>query len=421
MHAMPPMPLLKRVQPSVWVALAWAAGAVFTFLVRLRLPGEEEPAVLAGVLIYRWDGLVMLAVATCLAVAGGRRLAGRPLFGTALLLGAAVLATTPLSVGEIPLAQFLAVDVALFFVASTRPRRTGLVAAAMALGTLVGYLGIRMLRGWNVGMSAETAVAMTVVIAWLIGNSTHQAREYAEQSRVQAAARAVTAERLRIARETHDTVAHSIGIIALQAGAAARVIETQPVAAREALSSIENAGRETLAGLRRLLGALRQAEPEGPGYAAELAHAAPLGPALGLADVDRLAATTTAAGVRVDVRWHGEPRPLPPEIDISAYRIIQEAVTNVVRHAGTPSCRVTVDSSRTEELSIEITDDGRGVRPRGKGTGWGLVGMRERTTLLHGDFSAGPCPAGGFRVTARLPVPVAVPVPVPVPVAGVRA
>ncbi|MFD4771391.1 sensor histidine kinase [Streptomyces niveus] len=414
MHAMPPMPLLKRVQPSVWVALAWAAGAVFTFLVRLRLPGEEEPAVLAGVLIYRWDGLVMLAVATCLAVAGGRRLAGRPLFGMALLLGAAVLATTPLGVGEIPLAQFLAVDVALFFVASTRPRRTGLVAAAMALGTLVGYLGVRMLHGWNVGMSAETAVAMTVVIAWLIGNSTHQAREYAEQSRVQAAARAVTAERLRIAREMHDTVAHSIGIIALQAGAAARVIETQPVAAREALSSIENAGRETLAGLRRMLGALRQAEPEGPGYAAELAHAAPLDPALGLADVDRLAATTTAAGVRVDVRWHGEPRPLPPEIDISAYRIIQEAVTNVVRHAGTPTCRVTVDSSRTEELSIEITDDGRGVRPRGKGTGWGLVGMRERTTLLHGDFSAGPGPAGGFRVTARLPVPVPL-------AAGVRA
>ncbi|MFD4699940.1 sensor histidine kinase [Streptomyces niveus] len=414
MPPMPPMPPLKRVQPSVWVALAWAAGAVFTFLVRLRLPGEEEPAVLAGVLIYRWDGLVMLAVATCLAVAGGRRLAGRPLFGMALLLGAAVLATTPLGVGEIPLAQFLAVDVALFFVASTRPRRTGLVAAAMALGTLVGYLGVRMLHGWNVGMSAETAVAMTVVIAWLIGNSTHQAREYAEQSRVQAAARAVTAERLRIAREMHDTVAHSIGIIALQAGAAARVIETQPVAAREALSSIENAGRETLAGLRRMLGALRQAEPEGPGYAAELAHAAPLDPALGLADVDRLAATTTAAGVRVDVRWHGEPRPLPPEIDISAYRIIQEAVTNVVRHAGTPTCRVTVDSSRTEELSIEITDDGRSVRPRGKGTGWGLVGMRERTTLLHGDFSAGPGPAGGFRVTARLPVPVPL-------AAGVRA
>lgn len=346
----------------------------------------------------------MLAVATALAVAGGRRVPRRPLSAMGLLLAASVLATTPLGAGEIPLAQFLAVDVALYFVASTQPRRTGVVAAAMALGTLAGFLGFRLLRGWDVGMSAEMAVAMTVVIAWLIGNSTHQAREYAEKSRVQAAAQAVTAERLRIAREMHDTVAHSIGIIALQAGAAARVIETQPLAARDALGSIETAGRETLAGLRRMLGALRQAEPEGGEQRPGAAYVAPLDPALGLADVDRLAETTTAAGVRVDVRWHGEPRPLPPEIDISAYRIIQEAVTNVVRHAGTASCHVTVDS-QAEELAIEITDDGRGGAAQGCGWGWGLVGMHERATLLHGDFSAEPRPEGGFRVTARLPVP----------------
>ncbi|MFD3525229.1 sensor histidine kinase [Streptomyces sp. NPDC058653] len=413
MHPMPPMPLLKRVQPSVWVALAWAAGAVFTFLIRFRLPGEEVPAVVAGVLIFRWDGLIMLALATVMAMAGARRVSDRPLWSMGLLLGASVLGTTPLSVGEIPLAQFLAVDVALFFVASTRPRGTGLAAVAMALGTLVGYLSVRVLSGWNVGTSAEMAVAMTVVIAWLIGNSTHQSREYAEKSRVQAAAQAVTAERLRIAREMHDTVAHSMGIIALQAGAAARVIETQPVAAREALSSIEAAGRETLAGLRRMLGALRQAEPESARFAEGLGHASGdaspadpgpggLAPAPGLADVDRLAATTTAAGVRVDVRWLGEPRPLPPEIDISAYRIVQEAVTNVVRHAGTPSCHVTVDR-RATELSVEITDDGHGCRRGATGTGWGLVGMRERVTLLHGDFAAGPRAGGGFRVTARLP------------------
>ncbi|MFD3482459.1 sensor histidine kinase [Streptomyces sp. NPDC058665] len=412
MHAMPPMPLLKRVQPSVWIALVWAAGAVFTFLIRIRLPGEQDPAVQPGVLLYRWDGLITLALATVLAVVGGRRLPRRPLTAMAQLLFASALATTTLSVGEIPLAQFLAVDLALFFVASTRPRRTGVVALAMALGTLAGFLGLRLLHGWNVGTSAEIAVGMTAVIAWLIGNSTYQAREYAEKSRVQAAARAVTAERLRIAREMHDTVAHSMGIIALQAGAAARVIETQPVAAREALSSIEAAGRETLAGLRRMLGALRQAEPEDvapPSGSAPLdpppLDPAPLDPALGLADVDRLAATTTAAGVRVDVRWLGEPRPLPPEIDISAYRIIQEAVTNVVRHAGTPSCRVTVDRRTGGGLSIEITDDGHGGPRGGTGTGWGLVGMRERAALLHGDFSAGPRPEGGFRVTATLPVP----------------
>ncbi|MFC8079104.1 sensor histidine kinase [Streptomyces sp. NPDC057307] len=417
MTAMLPLPLLKRVRPSTWTALAWGAGMVFTFLMRLRLPGEEAATVMAGVVFYRWDGLVMMAAGTALALWGCGLLAHRPVAAMGRLLAASVVATTPLGVGEIPLAQFLAVDVALYVVAATRPRRTGLVALAMALGTLVGYLTVRLVCGWNVGTSAELAVAMTAAIAWLIGNSTHQAREYAEKSRVQEAAQAVTAERLRIAREMHDSVAHSIGIIALQAGAAARVIETQPVAAREALGSIETAGRETLAGLRRMLGALRQAEPELPEHAEGLAYgdSASLGPALGLADVERLAATTTAAGVRVEVRWHGERRPLPPEIDIAAYRIIQEAVTNVVRHAGTRSCRVSVDS-RTDELSIEITDDGRwdgrwdgrGHGRSGKGQGWGLVGMRERAALLHGDFSAGPRPEGGFRVTARLPVPVGV-------------
>ncbi|MCO5988278.1 ATP-binding protein [Actinoallomurus spadix] len=193
-------------------------------------------------------------------------------------------------------------------------------------------------------------------------------------------------------------VAHSIGIVALQAGAARRVIDTQPTGARDALREVELASRETLSGLRRMLGALRQAELRdgAPGF-----DEMP-----GLADVDRLAATTTAAGVRVDVQWRGERRPLPPEVDLSAYRIIQEAVTNVVRHAGARSCTVSIDH-RDEEISIEVVDDGRGhgLTP---GTGYGLVGMRERAALLHGDLTAGPRPEGGFRVTARLPLPVEV-------------
>ncbi|MCP3817901.1 histidine kinase [Streptomyces sp. A3M-1-3] len=403
MYATPRLPLLKRLPPGVWTALAWGVGAAFTFLIRVRLPGEEQPAVLPGVFIYRWDGLAVLTVATALSLAGSRLLSRRPLPALALLLAGAAVATTPLSVGEIPLAQFLAVDVALYFIAATRPRRTGIIALTMALGVLAGYLTTRLLSGWTVGTSAELAVALTSVIAWLIGHSTHQAREYAEKSRAQAAAQAVTAERLRIARELHDMVAHSIGIIALQAGAARRVIDSRPAAARDALSAIETAGRETLSGLRRMLGALRQA---GPGQAPQVA---PLDPALGLADVDRLAATTTAAGVRVDVRWRGERRPLPPEIDVSAYRIVQEAVTNVVRHAGTDSCRVSIDC-RDEELSIEVLDSGRGGRGgsaagTAAGTGWGLLGMRERVGLLHGEFAAAARPEGGFRVTARLPAP----------------
>ncbi|WJV44846.1 sensor histidine kinase [Streptomyces flavofungini] len=394
----PPQPSFKRVPPSTWTALAWWVGSALTFLFRFRLPGEAEPAQ-QGVLFFRWDGMATLAVATLLAFAGSLRLNRRPLSGLFLILLASVVASTPLSVAEIPLLQFIAADVALYVIAASRPRGTGLAALSMALGTLAGYLLTRLVFGWVVGTSAELTVALTAVVAWLLGDAAHQSRRHADQLREQTAAQAVTAERLRIARELHDMVAHSIGIIALQSGAARRVMGTQPEQARGALGEIEKASRETLSGLRRMLGALRTAEP---GRAQE---AAPLDPGLGLADVDRLARTTTAAGVRVEVRWLGELRPVPPEIDVSAYRIIQEAVTNVVRHAGTSSCRVTVES-RERDLAIEVLDNGTGTGAVPEaGSGYGLLGMRERVGLLHGEFSALPRPEGGFRVAARLPVP----------------
>ena len=141
---------------------------------------------------------------------------------------------------------------------------------------------------------------------------------------------------------------------------------------------------------------LRRADPEpGPGQA-------PLGPAPGLADIDRLAAMTLDAGVQVEVDWHGSREPLPADIDLSAFRIIQEAVTNVVRHARTAQCRVSI-GQQDGQLSIEVTDSGRGGSTAG--TGYGITGMRERAALLGGNFSAGPRPGGGFRVAARLPLP----------------
>ena len=239
-------------------------------------------------------------------------------------------------------------------------------------------------------------MALATIIAWLIGHSIRQAQAQAELIRAQAAAQTAMAERLRIARELHDIVAHSIGIIAIQAGAGRRVFDTSPDQARDTLAAIEATSRDTLSGLRRMVTGLRRAEPEpGPGQA-------PLGPAPGLADVERLAATTLDAGVRVDVDWHGSREPLPADIDLSAFRIIQEAVTNVVRHAGTDRCQVGIDQ-QDGQLSIEVTDSGHGGS--GAGTGYGITGMRERAALLGGDFSAGPCPGGGFRVAARLPVP----------------
>ncbi len=285
-----------------------------------------------------------------------------------------------------------AVGIAICYIAATRTRRvwaTGL--AVVGAGLLIpgpGGLDLAQLR---------VGVALVTIIAWLIGHSIRQAQSQAELRRVQAAAQTVMAERLRIARELHDIVAHSIGIIAIQAGAGRRVFDARPAEARDALAAIEATSRESLSGLRRMVTGLRHAEP-GPGPG----QAPPLGPAPGLADIERLAAMTLDAGVKVDVDWHGSREPLPADIDLSAFRIIQEAVTNVVRHAGTSQCRVLI-GQQDGQLSIEVTDSGRGGAATG--TGYGITGMRERAALLGGDFSAGPRPGGGFRVAARLPVP----------------
>jgi signal transduction histidine kinase len=283
------------------------------------------------------------------------------------------------------------VGIAICYIAATRTLRVSAIGlTVVGAGLLIpvpGGLDLAQLRG---------GVAVVTIIAWLIGHSIRQAQAQAELLRAQAAAQTVMAERLRIARELHDMVAHSIGIIAIQAGAGRRVFDARPAEARDALAAIEATSRETLSGLRRMVTGLRRAGPgPRPGQA-------PLGPAPGLADIERLAAMTLDAGVKVDVDWHGSQEPLPADIDLSAFRIIQEAVTNVVRHAGTGQCLVSIDQ-QDGQLSIEITDSGRGGAVAG--TGYGITGMRERAALLGGEFSAGPRPGGGFRVTARLPVP----------------
>lgn len=297
-----------------------------------------------------------------------------------------------------PFLPYLAVDLALAFIVATRTTRVSTVAVALSLAVQLLTVG-----GFSNGLDLQTNVEIVVLAlatSYMAGRLIRERREHAVALRSQAVSDAVTAERLRIARELHDMVAHSIGIVALQAGAARRVIDTQPARARDALGQVENASRETLSGLRRMLGALRQAD------LADGVQAAPLHEMPGLEDVDRLAEATTAAGVRVDVRRRGERRALPPEIELSAFRIIQEAVTNVVRHAQTHSCQVSIDC-QDEDLSIEVVDDGRGHGATAH-TGYGLVGMRERVSLLGGEFSAGPRPEGGFRVTVRLPLPVGV-------------
>lgn len=407
-----PLPLLKRIPPGLWVGLAWVPAAVQPIVRYVLVPPRD-----AYSLSYPRHGLdapaaqVLLALALLLALTGCVLLGRRPGTAYALVVGGTVVLSLAWRQDEAMPIQFLGVGVALCCLAAALPRRAALVATAGTLGVLAGYLVLRWATDAETGTASEPFIALMVVIAGLLGNSVHQAGAHTAELHARAAAQAVIAERLRIAREMHDTVAHSIGIIALQAGAAARVVETQPDRAREAMTTVELVGRETLAGLRRMLGALREADhdPAAHDRDRDRDRDRSRAPAAGLADLERLAATTTAAGVRVDVRRRGECRPLPADVDLAAFRIVQEAVTNVVRHAATDRCRVDVEY-RADELVVEVTDRGAAVpgapdgsRPRS--TGFGLLGMGERVALLDGGFTAGPRPEGGFRVAARLPLP----------------
>ncbi|MGW2376854.1 MULTISPECIES: sensor histidine kinase [Kitasatospora] len=292
------------------------------------------------------------------------------------------------------------------YLAARRPKAAAVASVAAVATAFVERTLVH--PGESVGEAARGAgqLAFVFAVAWVFGGVYRKRREYLDALREQTEARAVMAERLRIARELHDSVAHSIGIITVLSGAAARVVETKPEQTRQALTGIETTSRETLLGLQRMLGALRRAEPDDA-----MPRAAPLAPGGSLADIPRLAERTADAGVRVHVTWRGEQRPLPPEIELSAFRIVQESVTNVVRHSGARTCRVAVGYEPTG-VTIEVVDDGDdgpGGPSRARlsaaagGSGFGLLGMRERVSLLSGQFSASRRPEGGFRVTARLP------------------
>jgi len=246
--------------------------------------------------------------------------------------------------------------------------------------------------------------AVVIIAAWMIGVAVREQRAYTaglrEQAerRVQAqlaeGRRAATEERLRIARELHDVVAHSLSLIAVQAGVGSYVAGARPEEAARALASIETTSREALREMRWLLGVLR-----------DDSAGTDLAPAHGLADVGQLVAGTAEAGVRVQLEIRGTQRPVPPGVGLAAYRIIQEALTNVVKHAQTTASRVLVTYT-DDALCLEITDDGRGARADAVAAsgGHGIAGMRERASLFGGELHAGPLPGRGFRVGVRLPL-----------------
>ena len=386
-------PLTTRLRPWHWVAID---GVIAVLLAAAFLVGSTHPAY--GIPL--WVAYLLGLIST-LPVAV-RRLWPLPVLGVVLAGSVAAMA---IGTGKDP---SVAVAFVLYLVALRYPprRSAAILAGVLALTAAGTAAGGAALDHNEVSVVAARLVGSAVILtaAWVIGVAVRQQRAYTaglrEQAerRVQAqlaeGRRAATEERLRIARELHDVVAHSLSLIAVQAGVGNYVAGARPAEAARALASIEATSRGALREMRRLLGVLRDESAD-----------ADLTPAHGLADVGQLITGTADAGVRVHLEVRGTQRPVPPGVDLAAYRIIQEALTNVVKHARTTATRVLVTYSG-DAMRLEITDDGDGAPADAVvgGAGHGIPGMRERASLFGGELHAGPLPGRGFRVAARLPV-----------------
>ncbi|WP_035855906.1 sensor histidine kinase [Cryptosporangium arvum] len=286
-----------------------------------------------------------------------------------------------------------AVLIATFTVATQCSRRVVLLTFgatfAVVVGTVVAMAGHSIPT--PVLWSELLKGLLGIIVAGVLGESVKRRAEHTERLAARAE-RAAADERVRIARELHDVVAHHMSVISLQAGVSRYLLDTDRPAARTALACVEEASHDALSELRRLLEVLRPADSPGADYE----------PQPGLASLDGLVERTRAAGVPVEVAVSGEVRPLPPGPDLCAYRVVQESLTNVIKHAGSAGVRIAVDYGENT-LTLRVLDDG--AQPAAGGVpGYGIKGMRERTELYGGVLTAGPRDEGGFGVTARLPL-----------------
>ncbi|MFW3172981.1 sensor histidine kinase [Geodermatophilus sp. CPCC 206100] len=365
------------------VLSAWAALAA-------HLEPEARPADALAVAFAAAVGLPMLAarrapVATLLvssALLLGYYVTGYPAIGLVLPLAPAlftVAAAGRLWVGAALGGGFLALSLLFRLLSPSEGERAGLVlgydgALSLALLAAVLALGdaVRSRRGWQ----AETAERLA----------------RAAEEREAEAGRRLADERMRIARDVHDLLGHAVAVVTLHAAVAAEALDDDPPAARRALETIRAVSRDVLADLRGTVGLLREPAPGQPSARVS-----------GLADVPDLVSATAATGVEVRLTVEGEARPLPAAVEATAHRVVQEALTNVLRHAGATSAAVTVRHGE-HDVTVTVTDDGRGST--GTAGGHGLLGMRERVALLGGRLDAGNGPDGGFGVNAVLPVAV---------------
>ena len=317
----------------------------------------------------------------------------------------------PLLVLAVAVATSVVANFAVVLDVATTPA-VALVVAVYSVGAhaeqtreWIGLAGVVALIAINAAIEFSLGnllfIALILGGAWLAGRAIRYRREREqvlerltvdlEREREEKARAAVAEERVRIARELHDVVAHAISVIVLQARGARRSLAADPVETREALDTIEATGSEALAEMRRLLGMLRRDDEE-----------IALAPQPSLRYLDNLAEQVREAGLPVDVSIEGKPNELSPGVDLSAYRIVQEALTNALKHAGPATARVVV-RYRENDLELEIADTGLGAGASNEG-GHGLAGMRERVSLYGGKIEAGPRHGGGFAVKARLPL-----------------
>jgi signal transduction histidine kinase len=341
---------------------------------------------------------VVLVLATTLPLVWRRR---RPLaVGFATGLATAVYGfahypdlAMPIAIGGV---------VGMYSVAAWGGRRAALLAGGVAVVVLAVVM---TLPRADADVVDAAFVSLSLAGAWVLGDRARVQRALAaelqeravrlERDRDEDARRAVASERARIARELHDVVAHHVSMMVVQAEAGPVAVATEPARAAGAFEAIAATGRQALVEMRRLLGVLRGDGDQAPSLA----------PQPGLAEVPSLVEQVGRAGLRVELVVEGAEAPLPAGVDLSAYRIVQEALTNAVKHAGPGRARVLVRYGE-DDLRLRVVDEGRAGEPGPPGgrAGVGLVGMRERVHLFGGELHAGPGPDGGFTVDARLPI-----------------
>ncbi|MEV7867788.1 histidine kinase [Streptomyces sp. NPDC088124] len=405
----PPLrPTRRAWQFDALVALALGIATVYygvdnadVVVVREIAPGVEH-------VMPRPAGPGGLAFMVTLAVIASSALALRRRYPLAMLcvVTAATLAT-PQSVLRL---TFYAFVIAVYSAAVYSPYRVATLAALPVSVVLVGtsgnsvtpivpneYIALLIL--------APMAVAAVGLRTWKLRTDEGRTRLSAlEREQAEALRRAVEHERARIARELHDVVTHNVSVMIIQAGAARKIMKTSPVEAREALLAVEAGGRAAMTELRHVMGLLTMAdEGEGTDGGTDLADtAAELAPQPGLEQLETLVGRVRDTGLPVDLTVTGPPRPLPPGLELAAYRVVQEALTNTVKHASGATAAVTVEYA-PEQLRVQVTDTGGhpGAPP---GSGRGLIGLRERLAVYDGTLNSGRRLTGGYRVEALIPL-----------------